>query len=180
MVETEYLPSREVLQSVFEYDTATGDLRWRRRADMPDWWNSRNAGVVAGGKPDHEGYLRVEFRHDGRRVRARAHRIAFKLLTGVEPEMVDHRHGVEAGNAAANLREANAVLNRWNSSRRKGRVLPKHVLIQRGRIGVEMVVAGTRYRRSGFGTVEEAEKHAVAMAKQLQGEFSAAHRLLTP
>jgi hypothetical protein len=120
------LPPQGYLLKIFNYDPKTGTLRWRERT--PDLfasrikgsaascgaWNRRYAGKVAGA-----------IRDDGRRIVGlsgwglfRASRIIWKIVTGEEPDVVDHINGDPSDDRFHNLRSVSFEENMHNTARR--------------------------------------------------------------
>lgn len=107
------LPDRDTLGALLKYDEASGLLFWRERG--PEWfqgnarfapdaaarmWNGRNAGKRAFGRINAKGY------HVGCLLGHPhiAHRVIWKMLTGEDPQTIDHINGCGTDNRAANLR----------------------------------------------------------------------------
>jgi len=115
------LPSQEFLQQVLSYDPETGLLVWQRRlpATFPQReypaeitaakWNARHAGNRAGSRMSN-GYL--SFALNGRRIYA--HRAAWKIATGDEPDEIDHINGDRTDNRLVNLRDVDRSENMRN------------------------------------------------------------------
>lgn len=103
-------------EECFEYDPATGCLRWRVRpehhfssARACNSWNGKYAGREAG----NSNRQRVSVCVDG--TRYKAHRVAWLLAYGVWPEGgIDHVDGNPLNNALANLRLATNQQNQFN------------------------------------------------------------------
>lgn len=94
------LPPIEWLRERFSYDPATGDLV---RVDK-----------FGSGKPlrsKTEGYVFATVRYGGNSVRLLAHRVAFALMVGRWPHLVDHINGDKADNRWLNLRETTQGFN---------------------------------------------------------------------
>lgn len=118
-------PSQEELKALLSYDPATGILFWKARdvshfadgkhsaAHTCAKWNSRFANKEAFTK-SHLGYRwgRISYGYYS------AHRIIWKLMTGLEPTEVDHIDGDRANNRWTNLRDVTSSGNRRNSARR--------------------------------------------------------------
>lgn len=105
------------LRELLDYDPETGEFRWRERplSDFKDqrttnWWNSKNAGNVAGYITKDEGYRVIGI--DA--VYYKAHRLAWLGMTGELPDEVDHINGDRADNRWSNLRRASRAENRQN------------------------------------------------------------------
>lgn len=173
-----YLPPVEFLRECFSYDPETGQFVWRRRPDHhftresdARAWNSQNAGNLAFQGREKEGYGRSEVRYEGRRCRMRSSRVAFKLMTGEEPEQVDHRNGDETDDRWGNLRAATNTQNARNKPGKNAHPLPKGVVYE-GRRFVAAINIGQRRKRLGsFATPAEAHAAYCAFAKLHQGEF---------
>ena len=98
---------------MFSYDPATGILKWRRRADRSQGWNTRYAEKPAGAvmKVRNNAYRIVSLAGRG----VLAHRIIWCLMTGKWPsDQIDHRDGFGLNNRWLNLREANNSQNNRN------------------------------------------------------------------
>ena len=103
------LPDAEFLRSILDYDAETGELMWRARSDMkkPIKWNSRYAGKRAFTALNQHGY-RIGTVNS---VTFLAHRVAYKILTGIEPLEVDHINGDRTDNRAINIRSVSNAEN---------------------------------------------------------------------
>src|SRR5580765_8002422 len=88
------MPEQPYLRECLRYSRKTGAVKWRRRplhhfANEGVWcaWNSRFAGKIAG-TPDPKGYTRISVNG----VIYKAHRLVWKLVTGMEPTAgIDHK-----------------------------------------------------------------------------------------
>jgi hypothetical protein len=108
------LPSADDIRKRLAYDTDTGVFVWRRCVTMPNNWNARYAGAVAGCIDTH-GYRLI--RIDGR-LRY-AHRLAWLIVTGEWPaDQIDHVSGNRADNRIANLRAVSHADNMRNAAMR--------------------------------------------------------------
>jgi hypothetical protein len=122
------MPSKEVFDQVFRYRPETGELIWRVRpvtlftqgttAERPrsaehacNQWNSRWAGKSAVTlKPD--GYCYTHFNYQTLLV----HRVAWKIMTGVDPVEIDHIDGNRSNNRWVNLRNGTRSDNQRNAA----------------------------------------------------------------
>lgn len=112
------LPARDRVLELLDYDFASGVFRWRQQRGPVR--SGAAAGVI-----NRKGYRYI--RIDG--VLYRAHRIAWLIVHGVDPGLIeiDHMDGDRDNNAASNLRlvttkqnQENRGLNRNNSSGHRG------------------------------------------------------------
>jgi hypothetical protein len=126
------LPALGYLQECFSYDPATGVFLWRARpkehfCSKKEWRrvNTRHAGTRAFARLDDRGYLTGGL--DGESYKA--HRVAWKLMTGEEPpEYIDHKDRNPQNNRWSNLRECTNgqnFLNRDKSWGKHGRGIKK-------------------------------------------------------
>ncbi len=125
-------PDRAYLLSILRYDPDTGFLYWKARdnsmfqagsgqksADhLCNQWNSRFAGKRAFTSATTKGYLRGTINN----VFYYAHRIIWKMQTGVEADDVDHHDNDPSNNAWDNLFSVTRSYNlakqpRWTGSR---------------------------------------------------------------
>lgn len=113
------LPPKKTLCLLLRYEAETGKLFWKRRdarffePGIPDkkirGWNNGWDGKEAFTAEQH-GY-RVGM---VARVRAKAHRVIWKMVHGEEPPSLDHINGVRSDNRLANLRAAAPLENQRN------------------------------------------------------------------
>jgi len=107
--------SREQIDQAVVVDANAGTLVWKHRPHRRPCDNNRDAGKVAGAKPNRNGYVLVTI--DG--VTVARHRIIWFWVHGVWPPFLDHIRGVEAGDGIDNLREATRTQNARNARKRK-------------------------------------------------------------
>src|SRR5579859_378926 len=112
---TKPLPSRENLLKFFVYDADSGLLFWKARdaSQIPNdlarnGWNAKYSGQVA------SCVFRkvVAVKIDGSRFKV--HRVIWKLMTGKEPDLIDHRNRNPLDNRWENLRTATNGQNCMN------------------------------------------------------------------
>lgn len=117
------LPSADVLRQLLRYDPETGKLFWRERG--PEWftdgfrtaqgncniWNARYAGSEAFTSADRRG---CKMGRIGNAPPYLAHRVIWKIVTGVEPAVIDHLDGDPGNNRFSNLRSVDTSTNGKN------------------------------------------------------------------
>lgn len=115
------LPSRELLQQVLDYDPDTGALTWKVRPlslceseHSCASWNTRFAGKPAMNSVNNKGYMVGTVLG----VRASAHRVIWKMMTGDEPDMIDHDDGHRSNNRWLNLKDSSRSENNRNAAKR--------------------------------------------------------------
>ncbi len=104
------LPSLELLQEYFSYCPDTGILRTKKRLSQ------RVPANVVVGSLATTGYLKVTFRGQSCAV----HRIAWKLVHGVDPDIIDHINWIKIDNRLCNLRSVSPTKNNANRKSVKG------------------------------------------------------------
>lgn len=160
---TKSLPDIAALRNRVAYDPATGALTWLPRpinhfrptrfhgADVRmRCWNTRCAGKPAFSTVGSHGYMFGTF--EGWPLLA--HRVAFALLYGHWPKVVDHIDGDRLNNRAANLREVDYTGNAQNTARRRNLVPGVEKAGKRWRARIK--AAGRTKRLGTFDTFEEA------------------------
>lgn len=116
--ESDGMPSQAYLLECFFYNGESGVLVWRKRPrhHFPTQrafsvWNARYAGTEV--KTQRAcGHIRTSIK----KRPLYAHRIIWKLLHGVAPDVVDHINGDGGDNRLTNLRSVSQAQNARNSS----------------------------------------------------------------
>lgn len=115
------LPDAEFLRNILDYNPETGGFTWRQRnASMfktrraASVWNRRYPGTPAGIIYPRHGYLVITINNQ----HYLAHRLAWKMMTGNDPEFVDHINHDRADNRFENLRDVDFSGNASNRKRR--------------------------------------------------------------
>ena len=112
--------SQQELQERLNYDPKSGLLTWKVRpentfATKRAWaiWNTRFSNKPAFTTISKYGY------HVGaiNKVNLRAVRVIYKLMTGTEPEMIDHIDGNKLNDSWVNLRNVSAAENSKNKKK---------------------------------------------------------------
>jgi hypothetical protein len=143
------------LRQLLDYNPTTGDLIWKRRPNIPQGWNTKYAGTVAGCEGSGCRVVRIYQRGYA------AHHLIWALTRGCWPILtIDHRNRDWRDNRLDNLREATPVQQCHNRSRTTS--LPKGVRRQRDRF---IAVIGS------FATAQEAHVVWLSAAKAVYGDF---------
>lgn len=177
------LPPLSYLQECFDYDPASGFLRWKRRPlthfstlRACSITNSKFAGKIAGNEAFQKDGTPSGISVTVAGFNARAHLIIARLMNLTVPEgfQVDHRNGNPFYNAWNNLRVATPIQNAGNSCnrRRKRSKLPKGVTaLPNGKFRAR-IVNGPRIHLGCFESAEEAHTAYCRKAKEVFGEFA--------
>lgn len=150
-----------------DYDPITGALTWKD-SHAPRARQGAIAGYISGG-----GYRKIEICHRS----LHAHRIAWFIVHGSVPSMIDHADMNKQNNAIENLRPADATQNnanrhklRTNTSGIKGVFQARRSKRWRAQIRSN----GVTKHLGQFGTKEEAaEAYALAATREF-GEYARA------
>ena len=168
------LPTAEEVRAALDYDPFTGVFRWRWRADVLPWINTRCAGKVAGSLDRRSRTnIYITIRLNGRLYLA--HRLAWVWMTGEWPDGdLDHENTDGTDNRFINLRPAtrtqnngNQRLSRANTTGLKG-VSP----LPNGRYQAQIAYQGKNHRLGHFDSPEEAHDAYCYAAVRLFGEFA--------
>lgn len=102
-----------------------------------------------------------------------AHRVAFLLMTGSIPPIIDHANRIKDDNRWCNLRAATKSQNTANApAYRTNRSGVKGAIKRGSRWGAEIIKDGERHRLGYFDTKEEAGEAYRQAALRLFGEFA--------
>jgi HNH endonuclease len=177
------LPSKEALNQLLRYEPKTGEFFWRVRpvtmfamesrpalpkrggfkGEKPrsaehacNQWNARWAGQPAATLKKGYWYLTINYQ------KLLAHRVAYKIMTGVDPIEVDHIDGNRSNNKWSNLRNGTRSENARNTALKSNNTSGHH--------GVYFSPRAQKWRANialgAFDSKEqaiEARKHAEAI-----------------
>lgn len=101
--------SQSELRERFVYDPLSGKLSWSYSSKV--WAAARGKEITYVGP---EGYIELTLTLSGKRKSYYAHRIIWKLMTGLTPEVVDHKNRRRADNRWINLRNTTPKGNSSN------------------------------------------------------------------
>lgn len=110
---TKPLPSRERILQLMDYDPQTGMFTYKHCKTKGKIWNLRCPGKPAMNYDNGTGYKSGII--DGQKFYA--HRVAWLIMTGEEPEVIDHINGSRSDNRFCNLRSVSALENARNTKR---------------------------------------------------------------
>lgn len=161
------MPIADVLRETFTYDPLKGDLRWKI---VNPFYKKARPGDIAG-SISSQGYWMV-------RVAGcyyLAHRIIWKMVTGIEPEdQIDHIDNDRLNNRWDNFRQATNGQNRHNTKLAKNNKSgvkgvcwePSHKAWK-----VYISVDGKQRRLGRYKSIDEAKRVRLAAAERLHGDF---------
>ena len=119
----------DYIQSILDYDIETGFLTWKTRPlhffkkeSAYKVWNTRYSGKRAGNIDKEAGYrvIAITPLNSTKTRNFSEHRIAWAIYYGRWPQTnIDHINCVKSDNRIINLREASAVQNAGNSTKRR-------------------------------------------------------------
>lgn len=117
----------ELLKTLFDYDPVSGALLHRERSPGQFYdsgkisaatrcrqWNGLYAGKQAG-RDGGNGYLKVSVNYKKMYV----HRVAWQMIHGVAPKVIDHINGNRSDNRLENLRSVEHSDNAKNARKRR-------------------------------------------------------------
>ncbi len=147
--------------SIVVYDPLTGFFTWRHGSK-----SGRRAGLI-----QRHGYRTISLR----KHRYYEHRLAFAVVYGRWPSMIDHVNGDRSDNRLENLREATPSQNSANSKQRSSSLSGmRGVYLERktGRWYSHITFRGQVFNLGRFGTKDEARIAYVAAKHKLFAEFA--------
>lgn len=162
------LPDQALLLKLLRYEPETGKLFWRERTpeffpynanrssiDQCTKWNSRLSGKPALNAIHDQGYRRGSICGTS----FFAHRIIWRMVTGIEPEFIDHINGDRSDNRWINLRSVSKRENSMNCRLDKRNITGCHGVtwnMRKNRWQVRMTVSGKIKALGYFEDLDEA------------------------
>jgi hypothetical protein len=174
MTKPRALPPIEQLREMLIYDPETGILVWQQRpishfSSAREWkrWNRQYAGRRFGYR--RRGYIVGSINHK----HYQAHRIAYKLMTSVDPPaQIDHRDFDRANNRWKNIRPATHAENTRHVRAHRDATLLKGINKNRLRWQARISLDRKRLYLGTFKTPQEAHAAYCQAAIRFHGEFS--------
>ena len=152
------LPDSIFLYECFTYNPITGLLYWKERPlhhfkseGLCNKWNRQFANKQTFTSTDGEGYAYGGITQNGKRTFYKAHRVAWKMVHGTDPDQIDHDNRVRTDNRIVNLIVSDATGNARNRKMRTDNAT--------GYTGVELVPSGkfvARLAQDYIGTYDTA------------------------
>lgn len=105
-------PTKERLEELFSYNPTTGEFIRKIDVFSLPWTKKASAGDVAGTPTKKNGWV---ISIDG--LQCKAHHLAWFLVYGNWPVLIDHKDGDRMNNAISNLREVTVLVNTQNMRR---------------------------------------------------------------
>lgn len=172
----------ELLHEFLNYDEHTGLLYWKARDAKyfvsPKYatsWNSKHAGKIAGSKFKYPNspneYIRVRIFKQN----FRAHRLIWWMMTGSQPDFIDHENHNGLDNRWVNLKDVSQQENQKNMTLYKTNTSGKAGVRKHKNGWVATIGKGTYlgYSKTFEGAVEIREK------AEIEYEFHKNHGKLT-
>lgn len=176
------LPSQEYLKECLDYNPDTGIFVWKHRPlhhfnnhiGTYKQVNTQRAGKLAGCLNQESGYIMIGIDS----VRYRAHRIAWKLITGEEPLFEIDHHDMDRSNCRfSDLRKADHsqnARNRREYSNNKLGFKGVSFNVKYGKYQSEIMKDRVRYNLGYYDNPVDAHNAYIEASKRLHGEFARA------
>jgi hypothetical protein len=172
------LPSQKYLIECLDYNPETGSFIWKQRPNhhfidnrVMSLVNTQRSGKIAGYIPE-SGYLMIGIDS----TRYRAHRIAWKIMTGNDPENeIDHIDMDRSNCRFSNLRSAEGKENARNRTKYKNNKSGYKGVsfnVQYGMFQSEIMKDRVRYNLGYYDSAIDAHNAYCNAAKNLHGDFA--------
>lgn len=172
------LPSQSYLKECLDYNPETGVFIWKIRPihHFKDDRAMRSVNTQRAGKGAgfiaESGYLMLGIDS----VSYRAHRIAYKIITGLEPDdEIDHEDMDRSNCRFSNLRNAEGRENARNRTKYKNNKSGYKGVsfnVQYGKFQSEIMKDRVRYNLGYYDNAIDAHNAYCSAAKKLHGEFA--------
>lgn len=158
------LPDRALLNEILDYEPETGLLRWKKALST----SNAKVGSIAGcHSPSQARYVDISI---GGQL-YKAHRVIWKMMTGNDPEEVDHINGRKSDNRWSNLREANRS-QQMRNMRSKLKPLPRGVTRHSNGYRARITIEGKTVALGYFKSVDDAREAYQSASKRLHGSYA--------
>lgn len=149
------------IQEHLSYNPASGTFEWLK----PSKYHIEKQGKAAGSVNSSTGYVQITY---GAKT-YRAHQLAWYIVKGYIPKMIDHKNGCITDNRISNLRVCNHFQNAQNHGKRvNGSGLPSGVRqTPNGRYCARIASYGNKYTIGTYDTISEAHRAYVTARKRL-------------
>jgi len=164
----ELLPYYERAKELLNYDPKTGLFTWKQTRTF-----TAIKGSVAGSK-DKCGYLRVCITLNRIEKTLKLHRLAYLIIHGEMPNIVDHINLIKDDNRAENLRTCNAYQNQMNKAKLSSNKTGYKGVVyveSRGKYRAKIGYKGKNLHLGHFDCPKKAHEAYVKKSKELAGEF---------
>ena len=165
----------DLARDALDYDTSTGLFTWKYRPGRNATWNARYSGKVAGYNSPRGNVTYRAMSLENYPILS--HQVAFLIMTGECPAVIDHIDGNGTNNAWANLRAADKIMNGANSRKRKNNTSGfKGVCFNKklNKWRSSIYFHGKHIALGHHNTAEEAHAAYMLKAHELFGEFARA------
>ena len=171
-IKRQRLPSQQRIQELLQYDPESGIARWKHRVGKTMGirvFNLRFADHIAGCTVA-SGSVSITIDH----LTLRLHRVIYKLMTGREPDFVDHIDHDPGNNVWTNLRECTATQSSCNRRIGIHNVTGYRGVTQSksGRWRARVMLYGKHYSFGSYLSKQDAAIAASNARKHLHGAFA--------
>ncbi|MNZ66733.1 hypothetical protein D3C78_849640 [compost metagenome] len=150
-------------KSIIDYDPETGEF------DRIDGRSLRRF-------TNTSGYLcfRIEAERGGELIRVRSHRLAWLIMTGESPAVLDHINGDRTDNKWSNLRKVDKAANAWNRAKAKNNKSGVKGVSETkdGKWACRVDVRGRRHWLGAYADIELAEFIVAEFRLSMHGEYA--------
>lgn len=154
----------EMVSNIISYNKDSGEFTWMERR------GGKSLAGTKAGSVKSTGYVLISlYGH-----RYRAHHLAWFIINGSFPSMLDHVNGIRSDNRICNLREANHSQNMMNKRfNKKHSTSARGVYVdsRTGKYRVEVSIDSGKFRSKSIDNLEDAEALSRKIRSALHGEF---------